>query len=750
MKIYAYDIEVFENLFTVTFVDVDDKDSAPIVYYIWDNGDNTDLSGFLENEMILVGYNNHSFDDPLLRFIMDYHGEKLTSDAFHLSSKLMDDNYRMDNSLRELRYPKKNMYAWNSIDLMEIMGFNNLGISLKQTAINLKWHKIQDIPISPFSHVKKEQLKLVLDYNLNDVLITKRLYEEIEPIRQLRIDLSKLYNINLTSASDSKMANLILENIYSNELKTDIRALRTMRTNREKLLLGECMAKFVNFQSPELKEMRDRVSSKYVYDFEKFKYEETINFANCNFTIGVGGLHTNDPAGIYESDNDYLIQDMDVASYYPNLIINNNFYPEHLGPQFIQVLKKITAERLQAKKDGNKVKADGLKITVNSIFGKTSSPHFWLYDPKQFISTTITGQMGLLMLVEGMHLNDIEVLSCNTDGIVCRIPRKHMDKYYNVAHAWEKVTGLELEFTPYRKYIRRDVNSYITIKEDGYTKEKGIFVKNIDLKKGYHMPIVAKSLYAYFVENKPIHETINECKDIMDFCISQKTANNFSMELHTGNSIQKLQKTNRFYVTNKGGLLIKRSTSSNRTIGLYVGNMVSILNDFDPTMSFEKYDVDLSFYEKEVMKIFDEIIPRQLRLFDLSYSESGKIIKQNVVVKKTEEKEINSVYELKKLGKNQLIKRVENIISNNQSIAGVSPRYAYVEDFRIKSMTASIYCLAKGVRSDILIDKRAYKKQKIETGQLIYCNKFLKTERGHAIMEYKVVENLEPVTQSII
>ena len=67
------------------------------------------------------------------------------------------------------------------------------------------------------------------------------------------------------------------------------------------------------------------------------------------------------PLGEFISDDEFLIQDMDVASYYPNLIINNNFYPEHLGPDFIKVLKRLTAERLDAKHKGDKTKADGLK-----------------------------------------------------------------------------------------------------------------------------------------------------------------------------------------------------------------------------------------------------------------------------------------------------------------------------------------------------------------------------------------------------
>lgn len=747
---YAYDIEIFKNLFTATFVNVENEVDKHVFYTGLDKEDYSDLIEFLNQEMTLIGYNNHSFDDPLLRFLISYDGEKLTSEAYALAGKLMDDNFREDKTIMNLRYPRSIVYPWNSIDLMKILAFDKLGISLKQTAINLKWYRIQDIPIHPTSTVKQDELKKVLDYNLNDVLITKRLYEEITPIRELREDLSKIFSIDLSSASDSKMANLILENIYTNELKMDIRSIRVMRTYREKVLLGDCIAKFVSFESPELVEMFGRVASTYVYVYNKYAYRENVYFANCAFSLGVGGLHTEDAPGIFVSDEDYLIQDMDVASYYPNLIINNNFYPEHLGPNFIKVLKRITAERLAAKKSGDKVKAEGLKITINSIFGKLGSEHFWLYDPKKFLSTTISGQMGLLMLVEDMFCNGIEVISCNTDGVVCKIPRDQLDKYYEIAHAWEKETGLEVDFTPYKKYVRRDVNTYITEKEDGDTKEKGAFLKKVDLKKSYHMPIVAKSLYAYFIKGIPIRKTLEDCKDIMEFCISQKTGTNFIMELHT-RKIEELQKTNRFYITNKGGALIKRSMNSNRRIGLYVGEQVRILNDFDATVPFEDYDVDLSFYEKEAMKIVNEIEPPQLTLFSLSFQDAGK--KTKIEMPKKEEpiqEKATTVSNINKLGKNQLLKRIETIVEKEEKVQGLDPRYVYIADFDARSMLSTMYCLAKGTRQVIIIDKIAYRKNKIEKGQIVYCNKFEKRENGHALIDYRITEKLEEIGDKLI
>jgi len=753
MITYAFDIEVFKNLFTATFVDVENEGTVHTFCIGLGQDDLENLKEFMNQEMIVVGYNNHSYDDPVLRYIINYEGGNLLSDVYSLSSKLMDDNYRRDKELLELRYPRNTMYPWNSIDLMSILAFDKLGISLKQTAINLKWGKIQDIPIDPTAPVKQKELELVIDYNLNDVLITKRLYEEITPIRELRFDLSRLYSVDLTSASDSKMANMILENIYSNELKVDIRRIRKMRTNREKVLLGNCLANFVQFQSVELNELLKRIASRYVYVHNYYRYSDKVSFANCNFSLGIGGLHTEDPPGAFYSDDEYLIQDMDVASYYPNLIINNKFYPRHLGEDFIEVLKTITGERLQAKKDGDKVKADGLKITVNSIFGKMGSQYFWLYDPKQFLSTTISGQMGLLMLVEGMYMNGIEVLSCNTDGVVCRIPRDKLDKYYEIAKAWEDVTDLVLEFTPYKKYIRRDVNSYITVKEDGHTKEKGAFLKEVDLKKAYHMPIVAKALHAYFVDDVPVKETIENCKDVLEFCISQKTGNNFYLELHKTNSIERLQKTNRFFITTdteKGGALLKQDKYSDRKTGLYVGNLAYVLNDYDPNIPFEDYHVDLWFYEKEVMKIIDEIEPKQMTLFELSPMESGKYTKQEVDLKPIVQETKNTIGELKKLGKLQLLVRLENIVAHSEKIEGISPRYVYVEDFDVGTMTADVYCLAKSVRQPIKIGKTAYRKYKLEQGQLVFCTKFEKQKNEHVLIDYKITDKIEPVSQNLI
>lgn len=745
MDTIIYDVEVFRNFFCATFLNAEDDNYKS--FSIEDGrSDILAIKEFLKTPMVLVGYNNINYDNPVLRFIQGYNGSTLLKDLFSLSAKLVNDSYRNDKNIMKLRYPRDIKYAWKSIDLMALFGFDKLGISLKQVAINLKHERIQDLPLPFDAHVHTTQTETVLDYNHNDCVITKKLYKVAKPVLDLRVEIGSLYGVDVMSASKSKMANVLLEKFYKDELGIDNSQLKDLRTNRDKFLLKDCFASFVEFKSPQLQEVVARISSTYVHSYNKFKYSETVYYAGCTFSLGVGGLHTVDEPGIFQTDDNYIIQDCDGSSYYPNIIINNNFYPEHLGKEFISILKKITAERIEAKHSGNKVKAEALKITINSLFGKMGSPFFWLYDPKQLLSTTISGQMGLLMLVEAFHAEGIHVISCNTDGVVCKIPRELESRYYEITKEWERKTGIELEFTPYKKYIRRDVNSYITEKMDGKTKEKGAFLRDVALEKAYHMPIVGKALYAYFFEGIPVRKTIETCSDIMEFCISQKSAGNFGIELQSGSGVESLQKTNRFYITKKGGAMTKKDNTTKKVIGLHVGRLVRVLNDYDPSIPFSDYVVDFAFYEKEVMKIVDKIEPKQMNLLDLSGMAQSYMTKMEApLTKLPPAEEIINIRELNKLGKNQLVKKLDVIAKNGQTIDNISPRYVYVIDMDSRKMIAKVYCLGKGITQSLTVNKIAYKKQAFITGNLVYCDKFSRNAvtKGHNLDEFHVTEKIE-------
>ena len=92
---------------------------------------------------------------------------------------------------------------------------------------------------------------------------------------------------------------------------------------------------------------------------------ETLNVVidGFRYDYGVGGIH-GAKQGVIESTDKRKIRTLDVASYYPNMAIANNVYPEHLGLTFCKVYKDLYNQRKQHAK-GTAANA-ALKLALNA------------------------------------------------------------------------------------------------------------------------------------------------------------------------------------------------------------------------------------------------------------------------------------------------------------------------------------------------------------------------------------------------
>jgi hypothetical protein len=208
--------------------------------------------------------------------------------------------------------------------------------------------------------------------------------------------------------------------------------------------------------------------------------------------------------------------DIDVASYYPYLIIDGRYYPKHLTPEFLTVYESIVNRRIEAKRKKDTVTADSLKITVNGSFGKFGSKYSFLYSPDLLINTTITGQLTLLMLIEMITTAGGNVKSANTDGIVILCKRDNVQAIRDTVSLFELNTIFTMEYTEYRALYSINVNNYLAVKPDGKVKGKGQFAIG-GLAKNPTNTISVKAAIAYLTKQTPIKETILQCQDIRQF-----------------------------------------------------------------------------------------------------------------------------------------------------------------------------------------------------------------------------------------
>lgn len=374
-KIWVHDHEVFSNFFSSTFRD---KDTDEIrIFYVHNEVNEIDkFIDFIENEVsYLVGYNNSKYDDIITNYILQNKRKILTSEVFEITNEIFDlskdiiDSQRKGNSiynnseLKKLLFPKNSPYK--SLDLMSLMAFDKNYVTLKQACIAMRWHKVQDLP-KPFNEpVDESEVDTILLYNINDVDATKRLLQIVIEEVRIRFSIGDAYNVNVLNKSRSGIGDVLMKKLWEEETSKPYSYFKDTKTERSYIDLKTCISDKVQFESENLKNLLESIKSTTWTPGSSFKKTVIIN--NSKYDILLGGLHSSNPPMIVESTNTHKIIDLDFGSYYPNLMINLEIYPEHLSKRFLNLFKRIVNQRLEAKAQGNKIVADALKIVINSV-----------------------------------------------------------------------------------------------------------------------------------------------------------------------------------------------------------------------------------------------------------------------------------------------------------------------------------------------------------------------------------------------
>jgi hypothetical protein len=631
-QIKVYDVECYPNLFMVTLYSC--KAEKYLTYSIYPDK-NIDqraqiIKRFLQEDAIWCGYNNLSYDDAMINalFILCCAHKKVSADFIKEQKlnwdktspyyQLGDQWYELDvttldNSLTAQELTKKlheysqtlisdnkGKYAkkvlTQSIDLMEIMRGNGKSDmkSLKALGVNLKHDKLQDLPLDPMQNVEEKDFVLMEEYNKNDVYITCKLLEEVLPLIEMRKNLNEHYDnkVDLLTASRTSITKKVLTYYYREKLR-ELKTPRNSdkwkfykgRTERPDLLVGEIVNEKIYFVDDFLKVWFDDFKQQKILInndgkkplFPSLVYDEVV------YSFGLGGLHTDDKPAAFKATETTKIIDLDVTSYYPFSLINYELCPAHLDKNiFLGILKEIVDERVKYKKlyqqTGDKTYSDlqeSLKIVINSAFGLTNDCYSWMYDPLVTYKCTVNNQLFMLMLVERFVEVGFKVLSVNTDGLVVQYPTDQLEKLRAISKQWSTHTSFTLEEAFYDKYLRRDINNYIAITTKGKKKFKGVFTpqEEKELLKAFKFPITTQALVDYFLYDKPVEETIRNCKDIYEFCFSQKVGKQFTNYLRKVERKEILRHgkhLEKFYVQPKVELTILEESPVQRTLRFFV------------------------------------------------------------------------------------------------------------------------------------------------------------------------------------
>lgn len=475
-----------------------------------------DPINFIFNNCCVIGYNSKVYDMTMCRFAMvGFQTDFLKK----ISDKLIFEEAR---GYDLERYYKLGERSFNHIDLFDVVPLQG---SLKLYAGRLHCKRMQDLPYPHDAVLTEEQMLELSKYCVNDLDNTELLVNELGQQLMLRFNMSQQYGVDVRSKSDAQIAEAV---IAAELFKWNGRKV-TRPEVHEGRIYAYLVPSFVKFHSPVLNAITKVISeASFVVnaagspEIPKVIEGQKITINKTTYRIGIGGLHSCEESVSYQSDDEFVLIDRDVVSYYPSIILNQKLHPKHLGKAFLNVYKTLVERRIEAKKSGDKVVADSLKITINGSFGKFGSKWSKLYAPDLMIQVTITGQLALLMLIDKIEHVGIQVVSANTDGVVIRCPHSRRSELNDVIAQWERETDFQTEETIYKAIFSRDVNNYICIKEDGKIKAKGAFSKrgsagDSALSRNPENFVCLNAVTDFLTKGIPVEETITACVNVRDF-----------------------------------------------------------------------------------------------------------------------------------------------------------------------------------------------------------------------------------------
>jgi hypothetical protein len=503
LKKIFYDIEVLPNYWLLVFAnekgEMTEIDSNSDYIKTFDKLDK------ILRSRLFVGFNNTHFDMYILQILLNNrHKKELTNQVYQATKDIIVEN----------EYGLKVLKRYCGADAkiktfqFDLMTLSPQRLSLKEYGVRIHHPKLQTIPVDPDSEVDFLDVVRIQDYCRNDVEITKKLHDTLFT-NEVQIKDHLIQTFNLSPSAYALSNRKITEDILCDP---NLKPLKKAFSYEFPYTFG-----FDNDDFTFLKNTYENL------DFtDELQFSQSIEYGDLQLDFGLGGIH-----GVVKNYQGENLVDIDVASYYPNLIRNLKALPHTVKDP--QAFYSMIDDRIELKKT-DPAKATAYKVLINTVYGAMNYTYGnrlgQLYDLENLYKVTITGQLLLAKLIEMLRAEGYRVVYANTDGVM--IEDNGAGTYPKVCKAWEELTNLELELSPIRQAFIKDVNNYIVVKADGDVKLKGVYDGGLGSRTGAFAHIATKAVINKVMHGIPIEETVRNGTDIRDYLLYHKFSSQYN------------------------------------------------------------------------------------------------------------------------------------------------------------------------------------------------------------------------------
>lgn len=623
MTLILYDFEVFKYDWLVVLYDVATNEKVVIV------NDKRKMESFYRDHKkdIWIGYNSRQYDQFILKGILAGFNPYEISKHIIANGKNGNTYNRAMNSIQLYNY---DVMTSELISLKTLEAF--MGNDIRET----------DVPFDLPRKLTPPEIAQTIKYCEHDVEQLGQVFMKRKDDFDKHLALIKEFKLPIENISRTS-AQLISVILKAKKTKLDdefdIRLPDTIKLNKYKFIADwfinaadETAASLthqynsyqktleIGLSKRDIKKAEDFITAyensstyKELFRNEFYSRKLDVDVAGVNHTFAWGGVHAGIPQFIYECKEDEIMIMADVTSLYPSIMLQYDLQSRAINDK--SIFKMIYDMNVEMKKNKDP-RRPVYKLICNTTYGCMGDKHNLLYDKLHQNLVCVFGQCLLLDLIEKLEPY-CKLIQSNTDGILILIKRKDFDKVDDIVYEWETRTRLSMEFDCFMKIAQKDVNNYVAIDMDGHYKSKGAYVKKLSALDN-DLPIVNEAMINFIVHNKPVEETINECKELVKFQKVYKLSSSYKAAVHNGKTMT--NKSYRVFASNdrsKGPLLkVKKNTDK---VERFAGTPDScfIVNEDIKTMGVPK-ELDRKWYinlAKDRLEQFGYRQSRQLSLF---------------------------------------------------------------------------------------------------------------------------------------
>ena len=510
-----YDFEVFKYNWLIVAIDPED-DEFYKPYIIWDDPEALEELYNNYKEDIWVGFNSRHYDQYILKTIL------CGLSAWECNDWIINKHqpgWSFSSLLKNIFLINYDVMPLNS-SLKQLEGFQ--GHNIHESSVDFKIDK-------PLTEAEKAE---TTKYCLNDVEETINVFlENVNDFNAL-LWLVKEYKFPLSYMSKTKAqisADILQCEPVDRGDEWDLSVLPCIQLQDKKRWLTIKRKK----KKGEPTVADKRVGRVFMRPDEWFldpKYQDyrlyfETEVAGVEHTLAWGGIHGGRKQYHYKCDANHLMIHVDVASYYPRLMIFHNLLTRNAKKP--ELFKHIYERRIELKRAGKKKEQAPLKIVINGTYGICKDAQNKAYDPRNANLICVNGQLMLLDLIEHLEaVKSFELIQSNTDGLIIKIHRRDFELVDDICYEWEERNNMELEFDFIKEIFQKDVNNYVFTQFDGKVERKGAYVKELGPMDN-DLPVLNKALIDYMLKGVPVERTISNCNELIMFQKIGKLTSNY-------------------------------------------------------------------------------------------------------------------------------------------------------------------------------------------------------------------------------